>query len=357
MGRHFSRPAFGWFLRMAKHFASLALTMSITLTGLLAVTFVVGRLLPGDPVISVVGDRATDELYQRVYLEMDLDRPLYEQFILFSDGILHGEFGRSLVTGNPIWDDVKRFFPATLELASIAIVIGVILGISLGVMCVRYRGRWQEHAGRFLSLFGHSVPIFWLGLVALLVFYAKLGWVGGPGRIGISYEYLVPDVTGLMLVDCLIAGEFEAFLNAVSHCILPASLLGLVATSYIARMTRGFLLHQMGEHYVRVLRLKGLSLNRIILFHALPNSAGAVLSVVAMTYAYLLEGAVLTETVFAWPGIGTYITNSLFAADVHAVLTATLLIGVIYLTLNLLVEWLQPLIDPRITTRKGVKAW
>ncbi|MCL2898409.1 ABC transporter permease [Brenneria tiliae] len=346
------KSGYGWFFTSVKRLGGFVSTIALTLMGLLTVTFIIGRLLPGDPVISVIGDRAPEALYQRVYHEMNLDRPLYEQFFLFCEKMLAGDFGNSLVTGNAIIDDMKRFFPATFELATLAIVIGIISGIFLGVICVRYPGRWQDHVGRFIAIFGHSVPVFWLGLIGLLVFYAKLGWVSGPGRIDIAYEYSVEDITGMVLVDAIITGEYAAFFNAVSHCILPASLLGIVATSYIARMTRGFLLHQMREHYVKVLRLKGLSLGRIIILHALPNSAGAILSVIAMTYAYLLEGAVLTETVFAWPGIGTYITNSLFAADINAVLTATLLVGIIYLALNLFVEWLQTSIDPRTRSRK-----
>ena len=299
----------------------------VTLLGLLVVTFALGRVLPADPVLRVVGDRATQEQYDKVRHELRLDRPLPEQFAAFTGDMLRGDFGKSLVTGNPIREDIVRYFPATLELATVAIVLGVLFGIPLGVVCAQYANLWPDHLGRVLSLGGHSVPIFWLGIVGLMIFYAQLGWVAGPGRLDVAYRYSVPEVTHLMLVDSALAGEWEAFRNALSHLVLPASLLGLVALGYITRMTRSFLLYQLRQDYTTVLRLKGLSESAILWRHALRNAAGPVLAIIALTYAYLLEGAVLTETVFAWPGLGMYITDSLFASDIPAVLAATLLVA------------------------------
>jgi peptide/nickel transport system permease protein len=338
-------------MRSLSRFFFVLSAWGCTLLGLLWVTFMVGRVLPSDPVLAVVGNRAPQALYQRTYEAMHLDRPLPEQFFLYIRQMARGDFGDSLVTSHPIREDLLRFFPASLELASFAILFGVLVGLPLGVLCARFNGRWPDHCGRVFSLTGHSIPVFWLGIVLLLLFYAKLGLVGGPGRLDPQYQYTMEATTGLVLVDCLLARDADAFFNAVSHMILPVFLLGLIAMGSIARMSRGFLLSQLRQEYVLVLRLKGLSLNQALWRHVLPNSMGPILSVVMMTFAYLLEGAVLTETVFAWPGLGTYITNSLFAADLPAVLVSTLLIGAAYLTLNQLAESLQRLLDPRLRSR------
>lgn len=326
-------------------------TVATTLAGLLLVTFLLGRVIPADPVLKVVGDRAPQDLYDKVYREMRLDQPLLDQFAHFAGDMLQGRFGKSLVTGNPIGQDIVRYFPATFELATLAILLGVACGIPLAVLCVRYQRRWPDHVGRVVSLLGHSMPIFWLGIVGLLVLYAQLGWVGGPGRLDVAYRYSVPEVTHMVLVDAALSGNAAAFANAVSHTVLPSALLGLVALGYIARMVRGFLIWQMRRDYILVLRLKGMSESSILWRHALPNAAGPTLAVVALTYAYLLEGAVLTETVFAWPGLGMYITDSLFAADIPAVLAATLLVGLIFMVLNLCAELVQAWLDPRIRLR------
>jgi len=323
------------------------LTVCVTLTGLLLVTFILGRVLPADPVLRIVGDRASQELYDQVRLALRLDLPVLEQFFLYAGDMLRGNFGQSLVTGNDIAQDIIRYFPATFELATVAILLGVLLGVPLGALCAQYANRLPDTLGRVFSLAGHSVPIFWLGIIGLLVFYAQLGWVAGPGRLDIAWRYTVPTVTNILLIDTLLAGQWQAWRNAVAHLILPASLLGLVALGYVARMTRSFLLWQLRQDYTLVLRLKGLSETAIVWRHALRNAAGPLLAVVALTYAYLLEGAVLTETVFAWPGLGMYITDSLFAADIPAVLIATLLVGVIFMLVNIAGELIQAALDPR----------
>ncbi|KAF1054351.1 MAG: putative D,D-dipeptide transport system permease protein DdpB [Stenotrophomonas maltophilia] len=333
-------------LRALRQLGAMLLTGGVALLGLLAITFAVARLLPSDPVLTVLGDRATPEQYQQTYRALRLDRPLAEQFVLYARDMLQGDFGTSLVSSNPIEQDLRRVFTATLELSSLAILLGL-LGIPLAVCCVRWEGRWLDHLGRLVSLLGLSLPIFWLALVGLLVFYARLGWVAGPGRLDIAWQYSIPEVSGLVLVDTLLAGEPQAFLDALAHIVLPASLLGLVALGHILRMTRGFLLAQMHQDYVLVLRLKGLSEARILWDHALRNSAGPILALVIFTYALLLEGAVLVETVFAWPGLGQYIASSLFAADIPAVVAATLMVGIVYFALSLLAETLQRGLDPR----------
>lgn len=326
------------------------ITTLVTLLGLMVVTFSVGRVLPTDPVLKIVGDRASQAQYDKVYKELGLDRPLPEQFISYVSDMARGDFGNSLVTSHPISEDILRFFPATFELATAAILIGVLVGLPLGALCARYNDRLVDHVGRIFSLIGYSMPIFWLGIVGLLVFYSKLGWVGGPGQLDITYQFTVPAITHLVLLDSAISGQWDAFANAISHIILPASLLGWFAIGYIARMVRSFLLWQMRQDYVTVLRVKGLSEGAIVWRHALRNATGPVLTIIALTYAYLLEGAVLTETVFAWPGLGMYITDSLFAADIPAVLVATLLVGIIFMIVNISTELIQDSLNPRSRT-------
>jgi peptide/nickel transport system permease protein len=325
----------------------IVVSVGITLVGLLLVTFVIGRVIPVDPVLAAVGDRAPADVIARVRAEMGLDLPLYEQFWIYLVKVVHGDFGRSVLTANPVLDDIKRVFPATLELATTATLLGVLVGVPLGVTAAVHQGRWPDHVIRVLGLVGYSVPVFWLGLVGLLVFYAWLGWAAGPGRIDVYYEGLVEPVTGVMLIDCALAGEWRVFANALHHLVLPASLLGYFSLAYIARMTRGFMIEQLGQEYIVTARIKGLSEARVVWRHAFGNILVPLVTVVALTYASLLEGSVLTETVFAWPGLGLYITNSLLNADMNAVLGGTLVVGVVFVALNLLTDMLYRVLDPR----------
>jgi len=327
--------------------AKIAVTVAITFLGLLLVTFLIGRVLPIDPVLAAVGDRAPQDVVERVRIEMGLHLPLWHQFFNYIVKVLQGDFGMSVLTAKPVLDDIRRVFPATIELATIATVIGVTLGIPAGVAAAVYRDRWPDHLVRVIGLIGYSVPVFWLGLMGLLLLYAKLGWVSGPGRLDFFYEDLIEPVTGLMLVDSLIHGEAEVFWNAVSHIILPASILAYYSLAYVSRMTRSFMLDQLRQEYVITARVKGLSEARIIWRHALGNVMVPLVTVIALSYANLLEGSVLTEIVFAWPGLGLYITNSLLNADMNAVLGGTIGVGSVFIGLNLLSDLLYRLLDPR----------
>jgi peptide/nickel transport system permease protein len=219
--------------------------------------------------------------------------------------------------------------------------------VPLGVAAAVFRGSVIDHLVRLVALFGYSAPTFWLGLMGLIVFYAMLGWVGGPGRVDTFYLDIVEPVTGLLLVDSLLAGEPEVFESALRHIILPASILGYASTAYIARMTRSFMLEQLNQEYVTTARVKGLSRSRVIWRHAFPNILVQLVTVIALAYAFLLEGAVLTETVFAWPGFGRYLTLGLLAGDMNAVLACTLIIGLTFIVLNLVSDLLYRLLDPR----------
>lgn len=333
--------------RRARSIAGFLGTVALTYLGLLAVTFFIGRVVPVDPVLAILGDRASEEQMAQVRAEMGLDQPLWKQFGLYLAKIAQGDFGQSVLTSNPVLQDIGRVFPATFELATVGIVIGAGLGVPLGVWAAVRRGRFADQFVRVMGLIGYSVPIFWLGLMGLVLFYAKLGWVGGPGRIDIAFEYSVPSVTGLLLVDAALADEWEAFRSALSHLALPGALLGYFSLAYISRMTRSFMLRELSQEYIVAARAKGLSEARIVWRHALRNAAVPLVTVIALSYAGLLEGSVLTETVFAWPGLGQYITNSLQNADMNAVLGGTLVVGSIFIALNLLSDLLYRMLDPR----------
>jgi peptide/nickel transport system permease protein len=325
----------------------MLLSVCITLLGLAALTFFIGRMLPLDPVIAVLGDNVTKEAYDAMYHQLGLDQPLIVQFGSYLHGILTLDFGTSLTTGKPVVQDITRVFPATLELASVAVCIGTGLGIPAGVFSAMYRNTWLDHGVRVVGLLGHSTPTFWLGLMGLALLYGALGWIGGPGRIDMAYEFDLGDGTGFYLLDAALSGSWDALGNAFSHIILPASILGFSAMAYISRMTRSFMIEQLGQEYVVTARAKGMSWARTVWGHAFRNIAVQVVTVVALSYAFLLEGAVLIETVFAWPGFGRYLTNALLAGDMNAVVGCTLLTGLIFVFLNLLCDLLYRIVDPR----------
>ena len=325
----------------------IVLTLVVTFLGLLLVTFLIGRVVPIDPVLAVVGDRAPPDVYERVRLELGLHLPLWQQFVLYLRDVLQGDLGTSVLTSRPVLEDIARVFPATLELATVATFLGVLLGVPMGVAGAVWQGRWPDHVVRVLSLVGYSVPVFWLGLMGLLLFYAKLDWVEGPGRLDVFYEDLVPPITGVILIDAAVAGEWDVFWNAASHVALPASILGYFSLAYIARMTRSLMLEQLRQEYITTARVKGVPEWRVIWRHALGNTLVPLITVIALSYGGLLEGSVLTETVFAWPGLGLYLTGSLLNADMNAVLGATLVVGCVFIGLNFLSDLLYRVFDPR----------
>ena len=325
----------------------LLLSLFATFLGLLFVTFVIGRLMPIDPVLAAVGDRASVSTYNQVRAEMGLDLPLWHQFLIYAWRVLHGDFGMSILTARPVLEDLIRVFPATAELATVGIIIGVVLGIPLGVWSAVYRNSFLDHVMRVLGLVGYSVPIFWLGIMGLLIFYLELQWVGGPGRLDVYLDGEVPTVTGMILVDSLLAGDWEVFDNAFSHIILPASLLGYYSLAYVCRMTRSLMLEQLNQEYLITARVKGVPERRVVWRHAFGNIQVPLITVVALAFANILEGSVLTETVFAWPGIGRYITTALLAADMNAVLGGTIVVGLVYIGMNLLSDILYRIVDPR----------
>lgn len=334
-------------MRQARSLAAFLVVTALTFLGLLAITFFIGRVIPIDPVIAVVGDRATQEQYEAARAEMGLDRPRLVQFADYVGDVLRGDLGTSVSTNNPVAQDLLRVFPATLEMATIGIVIGVLMGVPMGVLAAAHQGTWADQVIRVFALLGYSIPAFWLGLVGLALFYAELGWVGGPGRVDVFYDGLVDQVTGLLLVDSLIGREPDVFFNALSHIILPATILGFFSLAYIARMTRSFMLDQLSQEYVTTARVKGLSERRVVWVHAFGSIRVPLITVIGLSYAGLLEGSVMIETVFSWPGIGNYLTTALFNADMNGVLGATLVIGAVFIVINKVSDVLYRILDPR----------
>ena len=326
--------------------AATSTSVPITLFGLVLVTFLIGRVMPIDPVLAIVGDRAPADVVAATRLELGLDRPLYVQFWIYLGKLAIGDLGRSVMTSHTVWDDIKRFFPATMELATVAIIFAAVIGIPVGVLAAVKQGSRIDHVIRVICLAGHSLPIFVLALLSLLVFYATLQWAPGPGRQNLIFDDMVPVVTNFLTIDAMLAGEWEVFRDAVAHLIQPAAVLAYFAMAFIARMTRAFMLDALAGEYVITARAKGLSASRVIWKHAFGNISVRLITIMALTYAGLLEGAVVTETVFSWPGLGQYLTISLLNADMNAVLGATLVVGVTYLAFNLLADVLYKLLDP-----------
>ncbi len=291
--------------RGARTLAKEIITVIVTILGLLAVTFFIARVMPVDPVLAVVGDNARPDVYERARREMGLDKPVLVQFWLYIQKVFQGDFGRSVLTSNLVIDDIKRVFPGDAGTRHARDPDRSDIGHSARRSRRDAAGPWPDHIARFIGLFGYSIPIFWLGLMGLLIFYAKLGWVSGPGRIAVSYQDFVTPITGVLLLDCALQGEWEAFRNAVSHLILPSAVLGLFSTAYISRMTRSFMINELQQPYVMTARVKGLPERRVVWGHALRNAMVPLLTVIALSYANLLEGSVLTETVFRlarpWP--------------------------------------------------------
>ncbi|MGD9829131.1 MAG: ABC transporter permease [Hyphomicrobiaceae bacterium] len=336
----------GAWVARSKAAGRLAVTVFVTLIGLLLLTFLIGRVMPVDPVLAIIGDQADEETYRKVFTQLGLDRPLYMQFLYYLHDIFTGNFGTAIATGHPVVQDIARVFPATMELATLALIGGVLFGVPLGILAAVYRGSWIDHLVRIFGLLGYSIPNFWLGLMALVVFYAGLGWIGGSGRISFHNIGVVEPVTGSVLLDAMIAGNWEVAEDAFRHVVMPALILANTSMAYISRMTRSFMLEQLNQEYVTTARIKGLSGARVT-WHAFRNIGVQLLTVIVLAYGGLLDGAVLTETVFGWPGFGQYLTAGLLTGDMNVVLTCTLMIGVIFLSLNLLSDMLYRVLDPR----------
>ncbi|GLV48818.1 peptide ABC transporter permease [Thermus sp. LT1-2-5] len=315
--------------------------------GITFVTFFIAQVIPIDPAVAALGENAREEQIREFRERYGLDQPLLVQYGIYLKRLLALDLGRSLRTGRPVAEDLKEFFPATLELALAAFLVAVALGLPAGVFAALRQNRLPDLLVRLFALLLGSTPVFFLALLLLDVLHRQLGLLPGPGRLD---PYLIPPprVTGLVTLDALLARDFAAFWDALRHLLLPAFVLGSASAALLARMTRAAMLEVLSQDYVRTAWAKGLAEGQVVLRHALKNAALPVLTLLGGLLGGLLSGAVLTETIFSWPGLGRYVTQSATSLDFPAVMGVTLLVGVVYSLLNLLVDLLYALLDPRI---------
>lgn len=318
-----------------------------TFIGVTIAAFAFVRVLPGDPVLLMAGERGvTPERHAALMKQFGFDRPLYEQYFDYFFSALQGDLGSSLVTKKPVWDEFFTLFPATLELSICAIIFAVFIGVPAGIYAATKRGSWPDQTIMGTALVGYSMPIFWWGLLLIILFSTTLGWTPVSGRISLIYFF--KPVTGFMLIDSLLSGQKGAFSSAVSHLILPTIVLGTIPLAVVARQTRSAMLEVLSEDYVRTARAKGMSPMRVVGVHALRNAMIPVITTIGLQVGVLLAGAILTETIFSWPGIGKWMVDSIFRRDYPSVQGGLLMIAVIVMTVNLIVDLLYGLVNPRI---------
>ncbi|MBS9719292.1 ABC transporter permease subunit [Tianweitania sp. BSSL-BM11] len=318
-----------------------------TFIGVSIIAFSFIRLLPGDPVALLSGERVmSPERHAAISAQLGFDRPIVVQYLDYIWGILRGDFGTSIVTKQPILDQFFALFPATLELSFCAIIFAIVLGIPAGIFAAIKRGSFFDQTIMGTALVGYSMPIFWWGLLLIIFFSGILQWTPVSGRISLLYFF--PPVTGFMLIDSLISGQAGAFKSAASHLILPTIVLGTIPLAVIARQTRSAMLEVLSEDYVRTARAKGLSPFRVIGIHALRNAMIPVITTIGLQVGVMLAGAILTETIFSWPGIGKWMVDSVFRRDYPVIQGGLLMIAAIIMFVNLIVDLLYGLINPRI---------
>jgi dipeptide transport system permease protein len=318
-----------------------------TFIGVTLIAFALIHLIPGDPIELMAGERGIDPArHALLRAEFGFDKPLWQQYFSYVFNIFQGDLGRSLVTRAPVLHEFLTLFPATLELSFFAMLFAVCVGLPVGILAAVKRGSVFDHTVMGVSLVGYSMPIFWWALLLILLFSVNLGWTPVSGRI--SVLFWVEPVTGFMLIDTLLAGDTEAFWSALQHLILPAIVLGTIPLAVIARMTRSAMMEVVREDYIRVARAKGLSPLRVIAVHALRNALIPVVTVIGLQVGVLLAGAILTETIFAWPGVGKWLVDSIQRRDYPSVQGGILLIATVVMLVNLIVDLLYGLINPRI---------
>jgi len=318
-----------------------------TFVGVTLIAFTFIRLLPGDPVLLMAGERGmSEERHAQLMAEFGFDKPIIVQYGLYLKSLLHGDFGTSIITKKPVFKEFITLFPATVELSLCAIFLAVLVGLPVGMIAAVKRGSPFDHTVMAAALTGYSMPIFWWGLLLIIFFSGILGWTPVSGRISLMYFF--EPVTGFMLIDSLLSDEKRAFVSALSHLILPSIVLGTIPLAVIARQTRSAMLEVLGEDYIRTARAKGLAPSRVIGLHALRNAMIPVITVIGLQVGVLFAGAILTETIFSWPGIGKWMVDSIFRRDYPSVQGGLLLIAAIVMVVNLMVDLFYGLINPRI---------
>ncbi len=321
--------------------------MVFVLFGVLVITFAVSHVIPADPVGAILGPQAPLDLIEKINREWGFDKPLYQQFVIYVQNLLRGDLGKSIRTNNAVLQDIVNYWPATIELSTTALLFALLIGLPTGIVSALKRNKVVDHIVRVFSITGLSMPVFWLGLMLLYVLYFRLDLLPGIGRLDLA---LTPParMTGLYTLDSLIQGDLGSFVNSLLHLVMPAFVLGFSAAGSIARITRASMLEVMRQEYVNTARAKGLKERVVILRHILRNSLITPVTVIGMIYGGLLEGSILTETIFAWPGLGRYATGSFMFLDFQAVMGVTLFLGVIYSLANLVVDVMYAYLDPRV---------
>ncbi|MER5173532.1 ABC transporter permease subunit [Thioclava kandeliae] len=332
---------------MIRFFFNKLLYLIPTLIGITIVAFGFVRVLPGDPVTLLAGERGiTPERHAELAAQLGFDRPVWAQYLDFLWRLLHGDFGNSIVTKQPVLSEFLQLFPATVELSLCAIILATLIGVPVGVLAAVKRGSWFDQISMTTALVGFSMPIFWWGLLLIIFFSGTLGWTPVSGRMSLMFYFDTP--TGFMLIDSLLSGQDGAFTSALSHLILPSVVLGTIPLAVIARQTRSAMLEVMGEDYVRTARAKGMSGRRVVMVHALRNAMVPVVTTIGLQIGLLMAGAILTETIFSWPGVGKWMIDSISRRDYPVVQSGLLLIAGIVMIVNLIVDLTYGLINPRI---------
>ena len=315
--------------------------------GVTLITFVISHVVPADPVVAYLGEHAPPDLVEKVRHQIGLDRPLPEQYLIYLRDLVHGNLGTSIMNNRPVSRDLAEYLPATVELSTAAMLVAVVIGGPTGVISALYKDRWPDHVARVFALGGTSLPVFYVALLLFGLLYSRLGVLPGPGQLSI-YTSPPSHLTGMVAVDALLAGDWAALGDALRHLVLPAFVLGYFTTGLVMRMTRSSLLEVLRQDYVRTARAKGMAEHAVILRHALRNALLPTVTVIGLTFGDLLSGAVLTETIFSWPGIGRYATKSVITVDIPAVLGVTFVAAVTFTVFNLLVDVVYAYLDPQI---------
>lgn len=332
---------------MARYIFRRLIGLLIVLLGVSVITFSLAQLVPIDPAATALGSNAREEQIAAYRAELGLDKPAVVQYFSYVGRLLQGDLGTSIRTRRPVLDDLGDYLPATIELSLAAMIVAVFIGIPFGILAAVRRNGLIDALARIFALVGGSLPIFYIGLSALGLFYRELRWLPGPGRLDSTIKP-PSDFTGLYTIDALISGNWPVFQNALWHIILPAFVLGYASAAVLLRMTRSALLEVLNQDFVRTARAKGLRENVVVLRHALKNAMLPVLTTIGVTFGSMLSGAVLTETIFGWPGLGRYATASVTSLDFPAVMGVTLVAAVVYPVVNLIVDLCYRFIDPRI---------
>lgn len=332
---------------MSKYIIKRLILFVIVIFGVVTVTFFLSHVIPSDPVGAILGENAPQELVEKIERQLGLDLPLGQQYTRYIKGLIKWNFGISLRTQKQVSEDLRIYFPATIELVLLAMLIAIIFGISIGIISAVKRNLLPDNISRVFSLVGISMPAFWLGLLFILILYYHLGLIPAGGRLS-PHISPPPMMSGLYLLDSLIAGQFDTFWDALYHLLGPALVLGWIQTAYICRVTRSSMLEVLNEEYIRTARVKGLKEKKVIFKHAFRNASIPVLTMIGISFGYLLEGSVLTETVFGYPGLGRYAVHSFLSLDLNAVIGSVTLIAICYALSNLIVDLLYAALDPRI---------